>query len=219
MQVQVKICGLTRYEDAALAVKLGADYIGFIFAASPRQITVEKAAELVQKLEENGLSEKVKTVGVFVNEQKEIIEEIIRHVGIDLIQLHGDETDTETQAYSFPWYKALRIRSREDVENTITTQNWHCPRLLIDTKVKGTYGGTGISIDEDVARYAGATIRGAGKEFFLAGGIGPENVFQLLNAVQPDGIDVGSCIEEAEGKKSVEKMAQFFEEIERFKRC
>ncbi len=216
MSVQVKICGLTNYEDAALAVKLGADNIGFIFAASPRQITVEKAAELITKLKENGLCEKVKTVGVFVNEQKEIIEEIIRHSGIDLVQLHGDETDVETEAYTYPWYKALHIKSREDVDNTINGRSWSCSRLLIDTKVKGTYGGTGKSIDEDVALYAGGKIQGAGKEFFLAGGIGPENVYSILTAVRPDGIDVGSGVEEKKGKKSFKRMELLFKEIKRY---
>lgn len=220
MDVLVKICGLTNYEDAALAVKLGADYLGFIFAPSPRQIDAEGVTAILHELKVSGLRDKVKTVGVFVNEKNEIIERVIETTGINIVQLHGDETCEETKSYSFPWYKALRIASKEDVGKQIFSNNcaWNCSRLLIDSKVEGLYGGTGKSVTADVALYAKEKIKEAGKDFFLAGGVTPENVFNILDSIKPDGIDVGSGIEETKGKKSSEKMEKLFEEIREYKK-
>jgi phosphoribosylanthranilate isomerase len=220
LDVQVKICGLTNYEDAAKAVTLGADYIGFIFAESPRQVIPESVADIIKKLKENKLRDKVKAVGVFVNEEKENIEKIVKQTGIDIVQLHGDETPAAANRYSFPWYKVFRIASKEDVDTQIFPKGylWQCDRLLVDTKVKCQYGGTGKNIEFIVARYAKEKTKDIGKDFFLAGGITPENVYEILNGIQPDGIDVGSGIEEEKGKKSHQGMELLFEEINRYKR-
>ena len=219
MDVQVKICGLTNYEDAAKAVTLGADYIGFIFAESPRKVYAEIVADILNKLKENNIRDKVKAVGVFVNEEKENIEKIIKQTGIDIVQLHGVEKPADANRLTFPWYKVFRISSREDVDNQIFPKGylWQCSKLLIDTKVANLYGGTGKKIDLNVAQYARDRTEVMGKKFFLAGGINPDNVFELLNGIGPDGIDVGSGVEELEGKKSHKKMELLFEEIERYR--
>ena len=218
--VLVKICGLTNCEDAAKAVTLGADYIGFIFAESTRQVNVENAADILNKLKESKLRDKVKAVGVFVNEEKENIKKVIKQTGIDLVQLHGDETPALVNRYSFPWYKVFRIASKEDVDKQIFPKGYlyQCNRILIDTKVKCQYGGTGKNIQFIVALYAKEKTKEIGKEFFLAGGITPENVYEILNSIQPDGIDVGSGVEEKKGKKSHKRMELLFEEINRYKK-
>ncbi len=213
--MKVKICGITNIEDAELAVQLGADYLGFIFTPSPRQVSPGDVFAILEELSKKNLGDAVEAVGVFVNERKEFIEKVIRHTGIDLVQLHGDEDVQTANSYSFPWYKALRIVSREDVDRQIRPGNrsWSCSRLLIDTRVEGMYGGTGKTIALDVARYAREKVKNAGKEFFLAGGITPDNVHRLLAKIEPDGIDVSSGIEERKGKKSNKKMVQLFAEI------
>lgn len=207
--IKVKICGITNIEDAELAVQLGADYLGFIFAPSPRQVSSQGAAVILEELSKLNLRNAIKAVGVFVNEREEVIKEVIWETGIDEVQLHGDEDAREVNSYTFTWYKALRVGSREDA----AIQSWNCSRLLIDTRVEGVYGGTGQTISLDVARYARDRIRGAGKEFFLAGGITPDNVSRLIDGIHPDGIDVGSGVEETTGKKSKEKMRRLFAEI------
>ena len=220
MNIQVKICGLTNYEDAAKAVSLGADYIGFIFAESPRKVDAEIVAEILIKLKENELRDKVKTVGVFVNEEKENIERIVKQTDIDVVQLHGDETPAVANRYTFPWYKVFRVSTKEDVDTQIFPKGylWQCGRLLVDTKVESLYGGTGKGIDVSVAQYAKDRTEIMGKKFFLAGGITPENVFELLNGIRPDGIDIGSGVEDTKGKKSHKKMELLFKEINIYKR-
>jgi phosphoribosylanthranilate isomerase len=213
--VKIKICGITNIEDAELAVQLGADYLGFLFAPSPRQVSPGDVFAILEDLSKKNLRDAVKAVGVFVNERKEIIEKVIQHTGIDLVQLHGDEDVQTANSYSFPWYKALRIVSKDDVDKQIQPghQSWSCSRLLVDTRVEGMYGGTGKTIALDVARYARKKVKNAGKAFFLAGGITPDNVYRLVAEVKPDGIDVSSGIEEKKGKKSKEKMVRLFAEI------
>lgn len=219
MGIQVKICGLTNYEDAAKAVTLGADYIGFIFAESPRKVEVKTVTNILNKLKKNKLRDKVKAVGVFVNEEKKRVEQIVKQTGIEIIQLHGDEKPAMANKYTFPWYKVFRIASKEDVDNQIFPKGYlyQCEIILIDTKVTCQYGGTGKSIEFVVALYARQKTKEIGKEFFLAGGVTPENVYEILNGIQPDGIDVGSGIEETKGKKSHKRMQLLFEEVNRYK--
>lgn len=220
MDIKVKICGLTNYEDAALAVTCGADILGFIFAESARQVTALQVKEILAKLKEHGMRDGITAVGVFVNEKKENIEAAMQQSGIDIVQLHGDELPATANHYSFPWYKVFHVASREDVNKHIFPKGylWHCTKFLVDTKVPGTYGGTGKRIDRDAGLYAKAMIQQTGKEFFLAGGITPENVYEILCDVQPDGIDIGSGVEESKGKKSKEKMALLFREVQRYRK-
>ncbi len=218
LKTKIKICGLTNYEDAACAVNLGADYLGFIFAESPRQVAAETVASILHNLTENGLREKVKTVGVFVNEKREIIESVLSDTGIDSVQLHGDEKKREVENYPFVWYKALRTSTIKDVDDIFKQEQWSCSRLLIDTKVEGIYGGTGKQVANEVALYAKKRIKEYGKEFFLAGGINPENVYSIVATIQPDGIDVGSGVEETKGRKSKVKLEKLFTEIRRWEK-
>lgn len=205
--MKIKICGLTNLNDAQQAVDLGANYLGFIFAESPRQTDPEAVRIIISNLKNR---DRVKCVGVFVNEQMEIMEAIANDCGLDLLQLHGDEDKNAAKILTVPWYKAFRLGDENDVEEMLS---WSCSRFLADAKVAGLYGGTGKTVSPELARLACQKTQDLKKEFFLAGGITPENVRDLINAVKPDGIDVSSGIESKPGKKDPEKMVKLFENI------
>ena len=114
-QVRIKICGLTRTEDVRLAVTLGADYLGFIFASSPRQVAVEAVQAILSSLEQeqSGKLTGVERVGVFVNADRYLIEETARRANLTVLQLHGDEDPEFCSRFELPVIKALRIRDRE----------------------------------------------------------------------------------------------------------
>ncbi len=211
----VKICGITNEKDAIEAIRLGADHIGFIFAQSPRQVTQEEVKKIVGSLVSKDLLQTTKIVGVFVNEDMQRIEEIYHDTGIDLVQLHGDETSEFAQSLSVPWYKALRFSSTEEVDLFLSSQRelWSCDTLLIDTAVKGHYGGTGITMAYDLAKYATQAIQKMGKKCILAGGLNPENIGTMIKKSFPDGVDVSSGVEKQRGIKSFVKLQRLFEEI------
>lgn len=209
--MKIKICGITNLEDAQLAVDLGANYLGFIFAESPRQADPESVRMIMSNLKNR---DKVKCVGVFVNEQVEIMEALARDCNLDLLQLHGDEEKSVAKTLTIPWYKAFRIGDENDIDEMLS---WPGSRYLADAKVEGLYGGTGKSISKKVALSAKERVSEINKEFFLAGGITPENVYDLASFIKPDGIDVSSGVELKPGKKDPEKMKTLFENIKKIK--
>lgn len=211
---RVKICGLTSYEDARLALELGADLIGFVLAASPRRVSPARAGAIVARLAGEGRLEGRGTVGVFVNESPRAMERAMEEAGLDEAQLHGDESPEDCAALGFPWYKALRIGSAEAARSAIAA-SWPCARLLADALSASAYGGTGESIGLEAALAARDAARERGKEFFLAGGIAPHNVARVLRSIAPAGIDVGSGVEESPGRKSRERLERLFAEIRR----
>jgi phosphoribosylanthranilate isomerase len=214
---RIKICGITNYDDASLALKLGADDIGFIFAPSPRRVEPTTVASILERLRDAGLLEGRRSVGVFVNETPERMEEIMGSLGLSLAQIHGDESPELCTSFGFPWYRALRLRAPSDAEALAGVQGglWTCARLLFDTAVTGSYGGTGKRVDGATAREAGRVARAGGKEFFLAGGLGPDNAVEVLRETAPDGLDVNSGVEESPGKKSERALRLLFAVLER----
>ncbi len=216
MMLKIKICGLTNLKDAIKAVELGADYLGFIFSSSPRQVTIRDCQVILAGLEQMGFREKIKAVAVCVNEDKEVMEKIVEECGIDFVQLHGDEESSFAESLGFPWYRALRIKDKNDIGN-LSIDSWSCERLLLDARVDGAYGGTGKRISTEVAVLAGQEIGRCGKEFFLAGGLNPENIKEAILSIHPDGVDIGSGVEARAGKKSYAKMEELFREIDEAK--
>jgi phosphoribosylanthranilate isomerase len=191
-KVKVKICGITNLEDAVDAVKLGANALGFIFAPSPRQITPQKVRKIIR-----AIPPFVKTVGVFVNESPASIREVMQYCGLDLVQLHGDESPAfcdELMPYTI---KALRIKD----ESCLQTSRAYCGKvraLLLDAYSKEKTGGTGKTFDWNLA----IKIKKVGVPIILAGGIGPSNINLAIHTVRPYAVDVNSGVEKRPGKKS-----------------
>lgn len=201
MKVRVKVCGLTRAEEARLAVSLGASALGFIFyPRSPRYVEPEKARRIVA-----ALPPLVTTVGVFVNEAPEEVARIVSEVGLDLVQFHGEESP-EICARFFPKViKAVRLRGREDLAR-IKAYRGVVRAVLLEPYVEGLPGGTGRTLDWDLACEA----RAFGLPIILAGGLGPENVREAVLKVRPYAIDVNSGVEKAPGRKDPEKLRALF---------
>ncbi len=199
--VRVKICGITSVEDALLAVELGASALGFIFyPKSPRFVSPLKAAAIRQQLPPF-----VSVVGVFVNETPERIEDIRRLVGLDLVQLHGDESP-EMAAKFFPnVIKAFRVRQEGDLAK-ISFYRDNISAILLDTYVSGLPGGTGQVFDWSLAKKA----KTFGLPIILAGGLRPDNVKQAVEEVRPYALDVSSGVEAFPGKKHPALLARLF---------
>ena len=198
---QVKICGITRYEDAHLAAALGASFLGFIFVReSPRFIVPELASLIVGALGEP----RPRVVGVFRDAAPDAVREVAARVPLDLVQLHGDESDEHIEAAGVPAIKALRVG------DTLpdTKAHPHAEWLLFDTHDARQGGGTGRRFNWTLlARYERR------QPFFLAGGITPDNVAAAISRVRPQGIDVSSGVESAPGIKDAVKLQQLFERV------
>ena len=205
--VAVKICGITNFEDASLAVLLGADALGFIFARSPRQIAPQKARDIVRKI-----PPLVKTVGVFVDEQPAAIKEMINYCGLDLVQLHGNESPELCGQLMPHTIKAFRIKDEASLE----TGRRYCGKaraMLLDTYSEEMAGGTGRTFDWQIA----IKIKELGIPVILAGGLGPSNIEQAIRTVKPYAVDVNSGIEERPGRKNRALMKVLLEKVRRIK--
>ena len=202
-KVAVKICGITDYEDASIAVALGVSALGFIFADSPRQITPQKARDIIK-----AIPPFVKTVGVFVNEKPAIIKKITHYCGLDLVQLRGDESpDLCTELMPYP-IKSLRIKDESSLQ-TSKTYHGMIRALLLDTYSKGIPGGTGKTFDWKLA----IKIKKLGVPIILSGGLGPSNIDAAISTVKPYAVDVNSGVEERPGKKSYVLMKDLMEKV------
>lgn len=201
--VGVKICGITNLDDALLATAMGAQALGFIFAESPRRIDPSEAKAIIRSL-----PPLVKTVGVFVNEDPERIKEIITFCGLDLIQLHGDESPAIGRGLMPRSIKAFRVQNDRDIEN-IKRYRGAVRAILLDTFKTGIAGGTGRTFDWSLAVKA----KEAGLPLILAGGLRPENIREAIAVVKPYAVDVNSGIEERPGKKDPFLMKQLMEKI------
>jgi phosphoribosylanthranilate isomerase len=217
MCLKVKICGITNAGDGALALSLGADELGFVLAASPRRIEPEALKPLIEDLRGDGSLPPFRAIGVFVNEAASAMRDIVSFAGLDAAQVHGDESPSACAAFDFPWYRALRIASVADADRLLRS-GWDCPRILVDAAPSArnaAYGGTGSSVGTWAALASRALAREAGKEFFVAGGIGPKSVAGALYSLSPDGVDASSGVEERPGRKSRDKLEALFREIAR----
>jgi phosphoribosylanthranilate isomerase len=199
--VKVKICGITNYEDAAAAMDMGADLLGFNFyPKSPRFIPPQKAVEIINKLP--GF---IDIAGVFVNASLEKIRETISQCQLDWVQLHGDESPRFCRSFlslNVKTMKALRVKDRTDIEKV---DAFFTDAVLLDAFHPEKYGGTGISFDWNI-------IGHIGKRVFLAGGINPDNVVAAVE-LGVYGIDVCSGVEAKPGKKDKRLMKKLFENI------
>jgi len=195
--VKVKICGITNWSDARDAVEAGADFLGFNFyRESSRYIAPAAARRIVQRL-----PDKVSTVGVFVNEAEPDMLAIARRVGLDYVQLHGDETAevVSRMRRSFRVIKAIRVRDSFRVAQLANFKR--ASSILLDGFDSRLRGGTGKSFNWKVAKSAGRK-----QQIFLAGGLTPENAAEAVSAARPFAIDVCSGVESRPGKKDPARM-------------
>jgi phosphoribosylanthranilate isomerase len=203
-RVKVKICGVRTLEEAEAAIEAGADALGFNFwPHSPRYIAPADATEITKRL-----SPLVTLIGVFVNERRERIVEIAALVGLQAIQLHGDEPPAFCNGFdSLRIIKALRVGAAFDCR---VIEQYAVHMILLDTGIKGSYGGTGHRFDWQVAleakRYA---------PLMLAGGLRIDNVAEAITTVRPAAIDVCSGIEAEPGRKDLHKLREFMLEVTR----
>jgi phosphoribosylanthranilate isomerase len=198
--VIAKICGITRVEDARLAVSLGATAIGFIFwPSSPRAISPRQARSIVDELPAS-----VTAVGVFVNATRDEIEAAADDANLGAVQLHGDETPELARSLSRRVIKAIPLA--REAERRLT--EWPETMVLLDTHDPATRGGTGRVIDWDRAAAIART-----RDVILAGGLGPANIVEAVTRVRPAGIDVSSGVESAPGVKDPEQLRALFEAL------
>lgn len=198
---KVKICGLTRMEDIRAANQFHPNYIGFVFAKSRRQVDADTAGAL-----KSGLNGEIKAVGVFVNEEIDIIQSLVKEAIIDAVQLHGSEDEEYIEnlraKISVPIIKAVSVQSSEQV---LFASHLPCDYLLLDTYVSGEQGGSGKSFDWSI-------IPKIQKPYFLAGGLDSRNVADAIKILHPYGVDVSSGVETG-GLKDSGKMAEFISKV------
>ena len=201
---RVKICGITRIEDALAAARAGADAIGLVFhEASPRAVSVEQARAIVQ-----ALPPFVTSVGLFVDASAERIRQVLEQVPLDMLQFHGDETDAFCQAFARPYLKAVRVRAGDDL-NELAGRWPGAHGILLDSYKPGVPGGTGETFDWSMipAQRSWTLI--------LAGGLQADNVRQAIDLTAPWAVDVSGGVEAAKGIKDVAKINAFIQEVKR----
>ncbi len=209
---RVKICGLTEVEQALAAAEAGADFIGVVFAPSPRQVTPDVAVKIRAALKKS--KARTEAVGVFVNVHAGTVNRVAKMCGLGRVQLSGDEPWEYCRAIERPIIKAIRVTRNHPPEQTVRNIDYGMKILrgreiiiLLDTSVPERYGGTGKTFDWELARPIA-------REFpvVIAGGLTAENVTQALNTVNPWGVDVSSGVETA-GVKDVKKIKKFIEAV------
>ncbi len=202
MRVRVKICGITRVEDALAAVAQGADAIGLVFyAPSPRAVSIEQAAAIAKQIPAF-----VSVVGLFVNAEESFVKDVIAQVPLDLLQFHGDETPEQCARYGLPFIKAVRVKS--DTNLVQCAKDYSASRaLLLDTYTEGVAGGTGHVFDW------GLIPPDLNKPVVLAGGLTAENVASAIQQVKPYAVDVSGGVEASKGIKDGAKIAAFMQQV------
>ncbi len=211
---RVKICGIREKAHALAVIEAGGDFIGLVFAPSQRRVTLAQAKDIVNTVKKH--SEATAVVGVFVNMPACEVNRIANSCNLDWVQLSGDEPWEYCHQVTKPLIKAVRIKSGQDPEEIcdnlvagarlLSSQRYI---YLLDSQVKGRYGGTGTAFDWRLAQQAA-------EEFpvIIAGGLTPENVSQAIETATPWGVDVSSGVEEG-GVKDIVKIRAFIETVRR----
>jgi len=214
---KIKICGITRFEDAQICVDNRVDFIGINFyPASPRFVSRDQARSIIEPFSKH--KTKFKSVGVFVNSSFSEIVETAHYCGLDFIQLHGDEEHrllTQLRNEGLPTFKAIRGTSHLDSigEYLVYPEIADIPQLLLDAFQANMYGGTGKTLDQlellRIKKYLSDLVGSQSVNFFLAGGLNPENVKAIIKAFQPWGVDCASGVEVRPGIKDPDKISLF----------
>jgi len=209
LRVRVKVCGITRLEDALSAVAHGADAIGLVFyEPSARNVSISQAVEIA-----NHIPAFVSVVGLFVNAEASYVQQVLTEVKLDLLQFHGDETPAYCAQYQRPYIKAIRVKS--DTNLLQCAKDFSSAKgLLLDTYTEGVAGGTGHVFDWSLIPQQFINMQlGLLPPVILAGGLTSENVAQAIKQVRPYAVDVSGGVESAKGIKDVVKMATFMQQV------
>ncbi len=200
MKPKIKICGITNMADALMIAELGVDALGFIFAESPRRITPEKAGQIIQRLPPF-----VTAVGVFVDMPFQDIKRVIEKTGINVVQLHGNESPD----YCNYLEKVRIIKSIRVNDNTKSEEiREMASRYSVHAFILDPGKGSGIAFNWSLAKNVEFRI-------IIAGGLNPENVGNVIKSVRPYGVDVCSGVEKYPGKKDIQKIKKFIQEVQR----
>ena len=204
MPTRIKICGITRIEDALAACAAGADALGFVFhPPSPRNVTPDAAREIIARLPPF-----VTTVGLFVDRAPAEVERVAADVPLDLLQFHGDETPELCARFGRPYFKAVRMRPGVDLLEY--ARRFGAARaLLLDAYVSGTHGGTGTRFDW---RLVPSNLS---LPIVLSGGLTPENIGAAVRTLRPWAVDVSSGVEAAPGIKDPQRLRDFIAGVRR----
>jgi phosphoribosylanthranilate isomerase len=201
MRTRVKICGITRRQDAEFAIEIGADALGLVFyAPSPRAVTIAQAQKIVENLPPF-----ISIVALFVDAEPEYVHTCLNAVRIDVLQFHGDESPDYCEQFDRPYLKAIRMRDGVDLVGLSTTYK-SATALLLDSYQPGIPGGTGQAFDWSM-------IKQINKPIILAGGLTVENVAEAIKQVNPYAVDVSGGVEQSKGIKDKQKVSAFIQEV------
>ncbi len=209
---KIKICGITNVDDAHCAIETGVDALGFmLYAKSKRYIQLENALRIIREIEDKAVM-----VAVLVNADEDYTRRVADQDAFDLLQFHGDETDQFCASFGKPYMKVIRVGVDTHVSaeiNKYPGSRW----MMLDSLVKGKYGGTGTSIQWDKLE---STSDASPKPIVLAGGLTSNNVVEAIRKVKPYGVDVSGGVEKAEmisGKwvKDHDKISEFVRQVRR----
>ncbi len=213
---KVKICGITRLEDAKMACEAGADFIGFVFVKdTPRVVDEEKVKNIIFSDSFKECRRKIEKVGLFANEEIESIVGTVSYCGLDYVQLHGDAVENSEYCLKLKdifrkkgldckIIKAVKVKEnifKRDIEGYAAVDFF-----LFDTYSKTAHGGTGEKFNWKLLKELDID-----KDFFLAGGLNPDNVIEAVETVKPYAVDVSSGVEEKPGKKDYKKVKEFID--------
>jgi len=198
VRTRIKVCGITRVEDARIAVELGADAIGLVFyAPSPRNVGLEQARAIIA-----AIPPFVTIVGLFVDPVPEQVESVLSRCSLGLLQFHGDEAPDICRGFGLPYIKAAQVKADADLVQYLSpydaAQGW-----LLDAYHEQLYGGTGEPFDWKLIP------RDLARPVILSGGLTPDNVGTAVRQVRPWAVDVSSGVEAAKGVKDAAKIAAF----------
>jgi phosphoribosylanthranilate isomerase len=210
VRTRVKVCGITRLDDAELAVEAGAWAVGLIFwRGSKRRCRITEAQRIGA-----ALKRRVEVVGVFVNATLDEIDLTVDQCGLTMVQLHGDEGPSYCAEVSrrtgAKVIKAARVATGSDVT---ALRPFHTDFHLLDTMIPGTPGGTGRTFDWELARVRRAPAGERQPPLILSGGLTPENVAEAVRTARPYAVDVASGTESAPGRKDADKVRAFVREV------
>jgi phosphoribosylanthranilate isomerase len=195
-RILVKVCGLTRSEDVAVAVAAGVDALGFVFTASPRRVSAQKACELGRIIPSGVLR-----IGLFLNQDRDEVARVVDTVELDMLQFHGNETEEQCNGFGLPYIKAVSMQDSHSAEQA-EREYPGASGLLLDSHLAGKPGGSGKIFDWSLTKPGS-------KPVWLAGGLNAENVGQAIERVRPYAVDVSSGVESSPGIKDAAKIDAF----------